>query len=228
MSLLPRSARFSRLLLAAAPVLSLVQACGRSEPGDYLYDDDGLPPSSGSGGGSSGGRPSKGGTSSTAGASVGGKGIAGQGVAGTSIGGTGIGGTGVGGTAVGGTSTMGGKASGGAAGEPSPPDMKCGAQFCNPSTQRCCAGVAGFSCIANNQDCNGAVLECTAAGDCSGDDICCLTFASPPGSASACRNECTGMGAGRDRQLCSTDAECSGNRSCVATVFGVSVCARVP
>jgi hypothetical protein len=232
MSLLPRSAQLSRLLLVAAPLLALVQACGRSDPGDYLFGDDGPgnSPTSGSGGAGSGGAsPGKGGAPSTGGGkAIGGSGVAGSGTGGiVGGGGSGTGGSSVGGMPIGGKST-GGASMGGAAGEPNDPGVTCGSEVCDAGTQRCCAGVAGFACVANNQACNGAVLDCTTANDCSGNEVCCLTFASSDSSASVCKDQCAGMGAGRERQLCSTDEECSGNRSCFMTVFGVSVCARLP
>src|SRR3954466_10258255 len=41
MASLTRSARLLRTLIVGACVFPLVQACGRSEPGDYLYNSDG-------------------------------------------------------------------------------------------------------------------------------------------------------------------------------------------
>ena len=82
MSRLPLTLRLARGLLAAAPVLALLQACGRSEPGDYLFGDDdgtggrglsGNVGTSGSGGvGVGGTRPGKGGAASVGGTAIGG------------------------------------------------------------------------------------------------------------------------------------------------------------
>ncbi len=216
-------------------------ACGRSEPGDYLFGDpDGASGSSVSGStgvggaGSGGGRPPKGGAPSTGGAVVGGATATG----GTSImGGTG-GDIGTAGAAMGGVS-MGGASSGGiggvgvggaagAAGEPSVPDVACGNDRCEAGREVCCVSVAGFACIGNGRTCNGAVLDCTSASDCTGGDVCCLGLATPTGSVSSCKDRCAPANPESEWQLCSSDAECRGNRRCTQTVFGVSVCSRRP
>ena len=114
----------------------------------------------------------------------------------------------------------------GAAGEPNLPDVACGNERCDAATEVCCASVGGFGCISNTKTCNGAVLDCTSADDCAGSDVCCLSFTAPTGSASSCKDRCVGMNTDRERQLCSNDAECMGNRSCIATIFGISVCTR--
>lgn len=224
-----RSLRFARLLLASAPALAALQACGRSEPGDYLFDGDDV--TSGSGGkGSLGGsglggtRPGKGGTPSAAGAAIGGSSTGTGGAAATGgVGGKVIGGAaGVGGAVTGGVA---GEAGSGAAGEPNQP-VTCGNEVCDGSRESCCVSVGGFACISKQRACNGAVLDCTSASDCPGADVCCLSFTSPSGSASTCKDRCVGMNQDLERQLCSTDAECLGNRRCTATVFGVSVCTR--
>lgn len=237
MSRSPRSLRFVRLLLASAPVLASLQACGRSEPGDYLlYDDDGTSGSAtggsvGTGGaGTAGTLPGKGGMMGVAGTAIGGS--TGTGGAGSLGGAGGKGGTGAGGgvAGVGGVITGGvaGVGATGSAGEPNPPDVTCGGDKCDAATESCCVSVGGFACIANTRACNGAVLDCTSADDCAGGAVCCLTFTSPTGSASVCKDRCSGMNQDSERQLCSTDAECMGNRRCVPTVFGVSVCTRRP
>jgi len=256
MASLTRSARLLRTLIVATCVLPLAQACGRSEPGDYLYNSDGTiseagTPSVGgdavtgggtrnttggttgrSGSGSGGTRIGTGGSGvTTGGTSVGGSGVTtgGTNVGGTGIGGTGVGGTGIGGTGIGGTGVAGsGQAGTGAAGSPGNP-ITCGADVCDSARQSCCVGLAGAACIKKNAACGGAVLGCTLSSDCPGNDVCCISITGDISAASSCKATCNNMGTGRDRQLCQTDDECRMPfRFCTPTIFGVSVCTRRP
>jgi hypothetical protein len=129
------------------------------------------------------------------------------------------GGTDSGGT--GGTGMM------GMAGESSGPRTSCGDTTCDALTQVCCAGLGGFGCIAEDQECNGAILTCSNADDCSGNTVCCLRVIGDVVGSSQCKASCQTMGMpqNRERQLCSTDAECPFEH-CRPTVFGVSVCTR--
>ncbi len=244
MASLTRSARLLRTLIVATCVFPLVQACGRSEPGDYLYNSDGtisVAASSNTGGDS----VTTGGTRNTTG---GANGRGGSGTGGTRVnpgGGTSVG-TGGSTTPGGGRSTVGGSsgqagsgqggsgvagspsAGTGAGGQPGNP-ITCGQSVCNSSTQSCCVGLAGATCIGKGQMCGGAVLGCTLNSDCPGNDICCIALTGDISAASSCKARCDNQGSGRDRQLCQTDDECQPPfRFCTATIFGVSVCTRRP
>jgi hypothetical protein len=234
MASLPRSARLLRALLVASCLVSLVQACGRSEPGDYLFNSDGTITQGGSasttagrGPTATGGTPVSGGTPSTGATSTGGTGPAGFG--GTII----VGGTGPfpnggtisvgGGVGTAGTTSMGGITS---AGAPNVSPITCGNQTCDANTQVCCAGLGGIGCIGINQDCGGAVLGCTLNDDCAGNDVCCLSITGDLSAASSCKARCD-MGTGRDRQLCESADECLPPfRFCTPTIFGVGICTR--
>lgn len=239
MASLPRSARLLRSLVAATCLLPLVQACGRSEPGDYLYDSDGPITSgasasmAGRGAGTAGTRSSNGGATVVAGRGPGGAFGAGGTVA---IGGGALGGggpipggghPGVGGTlAMGGVGVAGTGFVAGAGGAVQITTITCGDQTCNGSTESCCAGLAGLSCIGKNQACNGAVLGCTVNADCGGNGVCCISITGELDAASSCKDRCD-MGTTRDRQLCQTDDECAMPfRYCTPTIFGVNICTR--
>jgi len=237
-----------RTLIVGACVFPLVQACGRSEPGDYLYNSDGTiseaasssiggdAPSRGGTRNTTGGATGRGGTVTaggarpgTAGSSVGGTSVGGVGAGGSSVGGVGVGGTGRGGNAQGGTGVAGSAQAGtGAGGSPGNP-ITCGADVCDSSVQSCCVGLAGAQCIKKNQACGGAVLGCTLSSDCPGNDVCCISITGDIDAASSCKARCSNMGTGRDRQLCQTADECTAPfRYCTATIFGVSVCTVRP
>jgi hypothetical protein len=203
-----------------------LQACGRSDVGDYYFDDElpnagnvGLGGATGTAGNSTKGgkNPGKGGTSSmTAGSSavggtvaVGGSvGTGGAAVAGTSQGGFAQAGTGVGGTGV-------------------VIPITCGGDVCNAASETCCATLGGFGCISSAQECTGAVLNCGSSSDCDGGGVCCLQIIGEVNATADCKSECEGMGPGRERRLCTEDSECSPNRPfCRDTTFGVRVCTR--
>jgi hypothetical protein len=243
MASLPGSARLLRALVVAACLFPVIQACGRSEPGDYLYNADGTI-SQGASSNTSAGRSSTGGTRNGA-AGANGTGANGTGANGTGANGTGattgVGGRGpigVGGTiAVGGTGTFpeGGEAGtgvGAAAGQGGTGNVtpiSCGDEICTAETQSCCAGLAGLACIPKGQSCEGAVLGCTLNADCSGNDICCISITGSIDAASSCKARCDNMGMGRDRQLCQSDDECRMPfRFCTPTIFGVNICTRRP
>jgi hypothetical protein len=219
----------------------LVQACGRSDPGDYLYNADGTinegasaSTSAGRGSTTTGGtRPGTGGATGTG---MGGTGSTSpNGFGGTLVGGSGSipgGGTvsvgGVVGTAgttgIGGTNHVGGVSS---AGAPNVSPITCGSQTCDANTQVCCAGLGGIGCIGINQDCGGAVLGCTVNDDCAGNDICCISITGDVNAASSCKARCDTGGNGRDRQLCQTADDCVAPfRFCTPTIFGVNICTR--
>lgn len=241
MASLPGSARLLRALVVATCLFPVVQACGRSEPGDYLYNADGT--------------ISQGASSSTAGrSSTGGKQSGTAGVNGTGANGTGANGTGgtgatssVGGRGpigVGGTVTSGGSrpipeggeggtdiggTSAGQGGSGNVTPISCGDEICTAETQSCCAGFGGLSCIRKGQACEGAVLGCTLNADCNGNDVCCISITGNAASASSCKPRCDNMGMGRDRQLCQSDDECRMPfRFCTPTIFGVNICTRRP
>lgn len=235
MASLPRSARLLRALVVATCLVPLVQACGRSDTGDYLYGSDGSittgasTSTAGRGSTTGGTRPSNGGVSATAGRGVGGAsvGVAGTGVVGGGgpIPGGGV--PGVGGTvAMGGVGTAGTSPVAGAGGTVSVTPIECGDQTCDASTQSCCVGLAGLNCIRKNQACGGAVLGCTVNSNCDGGDVCCLSITGDVTAASSCKARCDN-GTGRDRQLCQTDDEClPPTRFCTPTIFGVNICTR--
>ncbi len=242
MASLTRSARLLRILIVSTCVLPLVEACGRSEPGDYLYNSDGtisVAASSSTGGDSAttgGTRNTTGGANGrsgsgtgTGGASVGSGGSSTPGGGKSSFGGSGIGGSGKAGSGQGGIGVAGSASAGtGAGGEPGNP-ITCGQSVCDSSTQSCCVGLAGANCIQKNQACGGAVLGCTLNSDCPGNDVCCIAITGDIRAASSCKARCDNMGNGRDRQLCQADNECLPPfRFCTATIFGVSVCTRRP
>jgi hypothetical protein len=202
-----------------------LQACGgRSDTEDFRFSDD-LPNgatssnvgASSSGGASGGKKPS-----GTAGSGVVVGGSSGVGGGGVSVGGKAQGGAAQGGAAQAGTGAVTGGVGGTASGAP----ITCGGNVCDSLSETCCATLAGLGCISEGQACNGAVLNCGSTSDCEGSQVCCLSFVGEVGSGSACKNGCDGMGPGRERQLCVTDADCRGNRSCRDTVFGISVCTR--
>ncbi|HEX2872670.1 MAG TPA: hypothetical protein VHP33_15475 [Polyangiaceae bacterium] len=233
MASLPRSARLLRALVVAACLFPVIQACGRSEPGDYLYNADGTI-SQGATSSTSAGRSSTGGTrNGTAGAngtggsgtgattSVGGRGPIGVGGAVTTGGGGPIPQGGEGGTGIGGTPAQGGTAS--------VTPISCGDDVCIAETEACCAGLAGLSCVRQGQTCEGAVLGCTINADCNGNDVCCISITGNAAEASSCKPRCDNMGTGRDRQLCQSDDECRMPfRFCTPTIFGVNICTRRP
>jgi len=250
MASLPRSARLFRALFVASCLVPLLQACGRSDPGDYLYNSDGTIAEGATASTFAGRSSTTGGTrNSRAGASAtgatgptGGTGSVGFGGASTT-GGTGIiprGGTtsvagsigvgAVGGIGMAGSIGMGGSiGTAGAAGAPAQM-ITCGGQICDPSTEACCASLAGLVCIGQNQACGGAVLGCTLNSDCSGNDVCCISVTGNANEASSCKATCDRRGPGRDRQLCQSNAECQTQpfTACTATVFGVSICTVPP
>ena len=247
MASLTRSARLLRTLIVGTCVFPLVQACGRSEPGDYLYNSDGtisVAASSNTGGDSTtttgGTRNTTGGANSTGGTRIipSGGASTGTGGSGTTPGGgkssfggtsTGTGGTGKAGSGQGGSGVAGSPQAGTGAGGESGNPITCGKDVCDSSSQSCCVGLAGANCIPKNQACGGAVLGCTLNSDCPGNDVCCIALTGDISAASSCKNRCDNMGTGRDRQLCQTDDECLPPfRFCTPTIFGVSVCTRRP
>lgn len=227
---LPRLRRFLGSLTTGLCLLPLLQACGgRSDTEDYLFGVDGSGATSsgatGSGAAASGATTGVGADSSGAnGSGANGSGANGSG-AGGGTGPIGEGGFAVGGTAVGGTGQGGSTAGSGSAGEPSGPRVSCGDTTCDASDEACCAGLGGFACIRQYEPCNGAVLSCSSSSDCGGDDVCCLIVVGEVGGGSECKANCQSMGMFRERQLCSTDAECPFEH-CRETVFGVKVCTR--
>ena len=242
MASLPRSARLLRALVVATCLFPLVQACGRSEPGDYLYNADGTI--------GQGASSSTAGRSSTGGTRNGTAGTLGAGANGTGANGTGGNGTGASGSvggrgpiSFGGTTTVGGsrpipqggEGGIGVAGTPAMggtgnvTPISCGDEICTTETQSCCAGLAGLSCVPKGESCEGAVLGCTINADCTGNDICCISITGSVDAASSCKARCDNMGTGRDRQLCQTDDECRMPfRFCTPTIFGVNICTRRP
>lgn len=213
-----------------------MQACGRSEPGDYLYgSDDPITTGASTGtagrGSTTGGtRSSNAGTSSTAGRGVGGSGVGGTVVGGGSgpipqAGQPSFGGA----VAMGGFGTAGTTPIAGAGGSVSVTPIVCGDQTCNAKTQSCCAGLSGLNCVGKGQACDGAVLGCTVNANCSGNDVCCISITGDINQASSCKARCDNMGTGRDRQLCQADDECLPPfRFCTPTIFGVNICTRRP
>lgn len=203
-----------------------LQACGgRSDTEDFRFSDE-LP---------NGGTSNVGASSSTAAASSGGKKPSGTAGSGVVVGGSsGVGGSGVsaggkaqGGAAQGGAAQAGtGVVMGGFGGTGTAAPITCGGNACDSLSETCCASLAGLACIPEDDACNGAVLNCGSTSDCEGSQVCCLSFIGEVGSGSACKNGCDGMGPGRERQLCVTDDDCRGSRSCRDTVFGISVCTR--
>jgi hypothetical protein len=233
MASLPSSGRLLRALVVASCLFPLVQACGRSEPGDYLYNADGTISEAARGNTTAGrGSTTTGGTrNGTAGAN--GTGAMGpDGSAGTPV----VGGGGPiptgGSVSVGGRpGTAGAPTTGGinSAGAPGGSPITCGSQTCDANTQVCCASLGGIGCIGINQACGGAVLGCTVNEDCAGGDICCLSFTGDVNDASSCKARCDTGGNGRDRQLCQTADECLPPfRFCTPTIFGVNICTRRP
>jgi hypothetical protein len=251
MASVPRSAHILRVLVTGSGLFSLIGACGgRSDTRDYVFNADGTiseGASSNSGASSSfGGTPSAGGTNNGHGGTISHGGVSNTGATGpnggtgvvvggsgpiagaTAMGGSAIGGTGFGGTGFGGTG-FGGSPTAGAAGAPPFTPITCGAQVCDANTESCCAGLGGLNCIAQNQDCNGAVLGCTTNGDCAGNGVCCISITGDVNAASTCKARCNNMGTGRDRQLCQTAADCLDPfRFCTATIFGLNICTRRP
>jgi len=241
MALSVRRSRLIRVVFGVVSLLPLVQACGsRSSVDDYAAGEDGAM-SSGASAGAEGGTGT-GGSHAMGGANVGGSviiggttGVAGRSGAGgkaaggnTGAGGrgrggtTGRGGAGSGGTGIGGT-IVGGAPDGGA----SPgPTISCGAQTCDASTQTCCVGLTGLSCIANNKTCNGVPFGCTNSADCDGNGVCCLSVAGGVMISSSCEASCNGAGPNGGLQLCASDAECAPpNRNCRQTPLGLGFCA---
>ena len=253
MASLTRSARLLRMLIVGTSVFPLLQACGRSEPGDFLYNSDGtisVAASSSTGGDSftaggtrntTGGANGRGGASAgggtrntTGGVSVGTGGAStpggGRPSGGSSVGGTGAGGIGKAGSGQGGSGVAGSpqEAGTGAGGSPGHP-ITCGNDVCDSTVESCCVGLAGALCIKQNQACAGAVLGCTLNADCAGNDICCIAVTGDVSAASSCKARCDNMGTLRERQLCQTDDECAAPfRYCTPTIFGVNVCTRRP
>lgn len=234
MSASPRLTRWFRALCLLSCAGGALQACGgRSDTSDYLFDGQ---PSAGGSSSASAGTANSGAVSSGAVASGGSRPTPGTGgsssIAGTSAGGSasmqggapGTGGGSSGGAPSGGVGMAGTAAVGGQAGNA---PITCGASVCNGFTQTCCATLGGVGCIPKGQACGGAVLDCGASSDCDGNQVCCLTIVGEVGSNSQCKNSCMGMGPGRERQLCSSDADCQNQRRCRDTVFGVSVCTRL-
>lgn len=237
------SSRLGRALCVLWCSFAALQACGgRSDMDDYYFSDD-LPLSGSPGIGGANGRGANGsGANSSAGkrpdgaagapmmvggsSGVGGSGIAqggaisagGKASGGGPAGGAAQGGVGQGGSGVAGSVAMGGT------GVDAP--VTCGNMVCNALIESCCATLGGLGCIPEDQACNGTVLNCGSSSDCGGNQVCCLRFLDEVGSGSECKNNCDGMGPGRERQLCNTDDDCRGNRTCRDTVFGVSVCTR--
>lgn len=229
---MPASFRLGSALGLLCSSFAALQACGgRSDTEDFRFTDElpnggvsGVGASSATGAVSSGGKKPTGsagsgtvvgGSSGVGGSGVvqgGNVGLAGQGQGGKSSGGVGQAGTGV---------VMGGVGGTGIA-DP----ITCGNTVCDALVETCCATLGGFGCIPEDEACNGAVLNCGSSSDCGGNQVCCLSIIDEVGSGSACKNNCNGMGPGRERQLCVTDADCRGNRTCRDTVFGVAVCTR--
>ena len=214
-------------------MLPLVQACGRSDPGDYLYNADGTisegasaNTTAGRGSTPTGGtRPGTGGANSTG--ATGPSGFAGTLI----VGGGGPVPSGGGISVGGGFGTAGTPSSGGitSAGAPNQSPITCGSQTCDANTQICCAGLGGLGYIGLNQDCGGAVLGCTVQEDCAGNGICCISITGDVNAASSCKTRCDNVGNGRDRQLCQTEDECLAPfRFCTPTIFGVNICTRRP
>jgi hypothetical protein len=221
------SLRPFRALCFVAAVLVSVQACGgRSDTEDYLYGDD--VPSAGSGG-----SPGAGASSSTGGKKPGKAGASGTGASAPGGGNQGVGGSissAGSGVTTGGVGATAGIGQGGFAqgGTGVFIPVSCGAETCNAVTQVCCATLGGFGCLPEGQECTGATLLCSTTDDCTDDQVCCLRLIGEANATAQCKDACeAGMGAQRERRLCTSDAECSNNRPfCRDTTFGVRVCTR--
>lgn len=110
--------------------------------------------------------------------------------------------------------TDGGASSSGAISNPG--KITCGAAECTIGTQLCCRGLNDAGCIAENDNCQGAEIECDEKADCPDqDDSCCLDFAGiGSGLRARCENNCM-----RRFQICKTAAEC-GDAGCVEKTCG--------
>lgn len=215
----------SALALVCCSFVALGACGGRSDTEDFRFREDLA----------NGGTSNVGASSSTGAVSSGGKKPVGMAGSGTVVGGSGVGGSGV---VQGGATSAGGKAQGGfgqagtgavtagVGGTGIAAPITCGGSVCDGLRETCCASLGGLACIPEDEDCNGAVLNCGSSSDCEGNQVCCLSFIGEVGTGSACKNGCDGMGPSRERQLCVTDDDCRGNRSCRDTVFGISVCSR--
>jgi hypothetical protein len=229
-----------RALCLAGGVIAALQACGgRSDTEDYLYGDDVTDGATSA----TGGTPGTGASSAAGGKKPGKAGASGTGAVGTgasaAVGGdaneggrvsTGGSGSGFGGAAPRAGASQGGFAQAGTGSGGTGPvnPVTCGTDVCNALTEVCCATLGGLGCVPEDQECGGATLLCGSSSDCTDNQVCCLQLIGEVDATAECKDACgQGMGAQRERRLCTTDAECSPNRpNCRDTTFGVKVCTR--
>ncbi len=114
----------------------------------------------------------------------------------------------------------GGEAGLDAASEGSSP-ITCGMATCDPTTQECCVSRTGAACAAIGQ-CTGLNLSCTGTDNCTGGDVCCVTFGGGLPSSS-CQPSCAG-GPGGGIQLCTGNQDCTPPRTCRQTPLGFGIC----
>jgi hypothetical protein len=135
-------------------------------------------------------------------------GAAGAGAAGTGVF-TGAAGTGV-------TTPTGAAGSGG-------PGLACGDKMCAGGQSCCVQAVNGMrvtSCLDPGQQCVGGGNIGCVAGSCSSGLICCLSLV---GMASACSTPAQCMD-GVSTVLCSSNADCPGDRQYCCPAIGVNIC----
>ena len=102
--------------------------------------------------------------------------------------------------------------------------VACGQSSCNPSTEQCCIGQSGASCIGKSDTCQGASLSCTTTAQCTGGNVCCASFSGATLTA-VCQASCPSGGLTGPYQLCATDGECPSGSTCQA-LGGIHYCGQ--
>jgi hypothetical protein len=99
--------------------------------------------------------------------------------------------------------------------------IPCGAVTCDSTSQECCFGHAGGSCIPKGGACDGGItLTCSGPEDCPvAGDVCCAE-ASSGGAGASCTTEaaCHGL------ILCQTDEDCPDMERCEMVLEGYKIC----
>ena len=102
--------------------------------------------------------------------------------------------------------------------------VACGQSSCNPSTEQCCIGQSGASCIGKSATCQGTSLACTTTAQCTGGNVCCATLNGASVTA-VCQASCPSGGITGPYQLCATDGECPTGSTC-QTLGGIHYCGQ--
>jgi hypothetical protein len=111
----------------------------------------------------------------------------------------------------------GGNADGGSA--PGSGNIVCGSASCTAVTQECCFAAGGASSCVAAGSCKGTAVACATPQNCSTGEVCCANADLSVSCAPTCA---------KGTLMCGTNADCPAGNTCVPSLNGYSVCAKLP